>query len=604
MLWLVVESGPRIIDNHQSAKAVLWENRCRRFSGTTIMASVENGTRRHRRPSGRSSVLGLGLLSIVSNLLLLTGPLFMLQVYDRVLASKSVPTLLVLTGLVVGLYGFYSIVEIVRSRMATRYSVLAAARLTRPVFAQVIASSASSRRGSEGDPIRDVETLRQFLAGAGPMALLDLPWVPIYLFIVFAFHPMLGWLAVAGAAVVSVLMILNEWSSRAPSRDANAAANARQSQHSDITINAEAVLAMGMRETLANRWEAANTKLLMTQARAADRANTFSALTKGFRLLLQSAVLAMGAYLAIGGEISAGLMIAASIVTARALSPVEQAVANWRGFVAARQAGRRLKSALEDAKHSPERVPLPQPTASLVVSDLAVSPLPEGPALVSGVNFGLRSGEAMGVLGMSGCGKSSLIRTLMGIWPPRAGVVRLDGSELSHFDPDRLGMALGYLPQTVELFAGTVAQNIARFRSDGEFQDVLKAAHAAGVHELIASLPQGYDTDIGQRGVKLSGGQKQRLSIARVFLKDPPVLIFDEATSALDNESEKAVRESLEALSSNRTTLVIAHRLSTIINAQRIVVLTGSGIDEEGTHEELIARGGAYASLYNVQVQV
>ncbi|AEQ52573.1 type I secretion system ATPase [Pelagibacterium halotolerans B2] len=519
-------------------------------------------------------MLGLGLLSIISNLLLLTGPLFMLQIYDRVLASKSVPTLMALTGLVIGLYGFYSVIEIVRSRMATRYSVLAAARLTRPVFAQVVASSASSRRGTEGDPIRDAETLRQFLAGAGPMALLDLPWVPIYLFIVFAFHPMLGWLALAGAGVVSVLMILNEWSSRGPSRDANAAANARQSQHSDLATNAEAVLAMGMRETLADRWEAANTKMLMTQARAADRATIFSALTKGFRLLLQSGVLAMGAYLAIGGEISAGLMIAASIVTARALSPVEQAVANWRGFVAARQAKARLKTVLAEAKGKPERVALPLPKSSLGVSDLAISPLPDGPALVCGVNFELKSGEAMGVLGTSGCGKSSLIRTLMGIWPARSGVVRLDGSELSHYDPDRLGMALGYLPQTVELFAGTVAQNIARFRSDGEFEDVLKAAEAAGVHELIASLPHGYDTPIGPQGAMLSAGQRQRIGLARALYGDPFLIVLDEPNSNLDAAGDAACNAAIAGAKARGAIMVIvAHRPTAIAAVDTILFL-------------------------------
>ncbi|QJR17712.1 type I secretion system permease/ATPase [Pelagibacterium halotolerans] len=538
------------------------------------MASRENGGRRPGRPSGRGAVLGLGLLSIISNLLLLTGPLFMLQIYDRVLASKSVPTLMALTGLVIGLYGFYSVIEIVRSRMATRYSVLAAARLTRPVFAQVVASSASSRRGTEGDPIRDAETLRQFLAGAGPMALLDLPWVPIYLFIVFAFHPMLGWLALAGAGVVSVLMILNEWSSRGPSRDANAAANARQSQHSDLATNAEAVLAMGMRETLADRWEAANTKMLMTQARAADRATIFSALTKGFRLLLQSGVLAMGAYLAIGGEISAGLMIAASIVTARALSPVEQAVANWRGFVAARQAKARLKTVLAEAKGKPERVALPLPKSSLGVSDLAISPLPDGPALVCGVNFELKSGEAMGVLGTSGCGKSSLIRTLMGIWPARSGVVRLDGSELSHYDPDRLGMALGYLPQTVELFAGTVAQNIARFRSDGEFEDVLKAAEAAGVHELIASLPHGYDTPIGPQGAMLSAGQRQRIGLARALYGDPFLIVLDEPNSNLDAAGDAACNAAIAGAKARGAIMVIvAHRPTAIAAVDTILFL-------------------------------
>jgi ATP-binding cassette, subfamily C, bacterial PrsD len=307
-----------------------------------------------KSPGAFGAGLGLGLLSAVSNILLFAGPLFMLQIYDRVLSSKSVPTLAALTGLIVVLYGFYSLVEIVRARMATRYCMLASSRMTRPVFSRLLVSHARPNQQTGTDPVNDVDIVRQFLGSAAPLALLDLPWVPVFLFVVFAFHPYLGWLAIAGAGVVAVLMVLNEWLAHGPSRQTNDAAMGRRAQQIDVTINAESVLAMGMGRAMSDRWEEASNTLMTSQIRAADRATVFSALTKSSRLLLQSAVLAMGAFLAIGGDISPGLMIAASIMTARALSPIEQVVTNWRSFVQARQARKRLKVLLAGVQAVPE----------------------------------------------------------------------------------------------------------------------------------------------------------------------------------------------------------------------------------------------------------
>lgn len=536
------------------------------------MNKQKNASEKH--PPAFAAWPGMMILSVVSNLLLFAGPLFMLQVYDRVLASKSVPTLVALTGLIVVLYAFYSLVEIMRSRMATRYGMLAAARMTRPVFDKLVKSHTRAGTAPADDPVRDVDTVRQFLAGAGPMALLDLPWVPIFLVVVFAFHPFLGWLAIAGAGVVTILMIANEWLAHGPSRQSNVAANVRQSQQIDVVNNAESVLAMGMSGAMADRWESTSNELMAAQMQTADRATSFTALTKAFRLLLQSGVLAMGAYLAIGGHISSGLMIAASIITARALSPVEQSVANWRGFVAARQAGKRLRALFAEGHRQPEKVALPLPKKSLSVSDLAVAANPQGPVLVSGVNFALAAGEAMGVLGISGGGKSSLIRTLIGIWPAWAGTIRFDGSEIDHFDAGRLGAAIGYLPQTVDLFSGTVAQNIARFDPEADFERVLAASHAAGVHDLVARLPDGYDTQIGRNGQMLSAGQRQRIGLARALYGDPFLIVLDEPNSNLDAEGDAACNAAVAgAKARGAIVIIVAHRPTAIAAVDKLLFL-------------------------------
>jgi ATP-binding cassette, subfamily C, bacterial PrsD len=527
-----------------------------------------------KSPGAFGAGLGLGLLSAVSNILLFAGPLFMLQIYDRVLSSKSVPTLAALTGLIVVLYGFYSLVEIVRARMATRYCMLASSRMTRPVFSRLLVSHARPNQQTGTDPVNDVDIVRQFLGSAAPLALLDLPWVPVFLFVVFAFHPFLGWLAIAGAGVVAVLMVLNEWLAHGPSRQTNDAAMGRRAQQIDVTINAESVLAMGMGRAMSDRWEEASNTLMTSQIRAADRATVFSALTKSSRLLLQSAVLAMGAFLAIGGDISPGLMIAASIMTARALSPIEQAVTNWRSFVQARQARKRLKALLADYSDATDKAMLPLPSKTLIVSDLCVGIGREAPPMIGGVNFALHAGEAMGVVGLSGAGKSSLVRTLIGVWPALSGAIRFDGSEMGHFDPDRLGKAIGYLPQTVDLFEGTVAQNIARFDPDADFQEVLKAADAAGVHDMVAGLPTGYDTQIGRHGQTLSAGQRQRVGLARALYGDPFVIVLDEPNANLDAAGDAACNAAIVAAKARGAiVIIVAHRPTAIAAVDKILFL-------------------------------
>ncbi len=541
----------------------------------------------------RLPLVALGLISLVSNLMMLTGPLFMLQVYDRVLASRSVPTLVALTLLVVGLYAFWALLEWLRSRMTARFAAAFEDLTAGPVF-----SAALRMRAAPGtpDPIRDHDTIRGFVAGPGPLALFDLPWLPVYLGIVFLFHPLLGWLAVAGAVVVTALLVVNERTSRRPPEALARALSRRQGFADDARLNAEPVLAMGMLADVTARWRGAATEAAREQFGAADLGGLYAAATKAFRLLLQSLVLALGAYLVIEGQLSAGLMLAASVVTARALAPVEQVVAHWRNFVAARQAGRRIGSLLAQAERPTPATELPRPTRRLDVRGLVSGPEPRRP-LLHGVTFSLEAGEALGVLGLSGSGKTSLTRALVGIWPVLGGEIRLDGSELAHYDWASLGPAIGYLPQVVDLFDGTVAENIGRFRPDATSDAVLQAARLAQVHDMIAALPAGYDTQLGPRGAALSAGQRQRIGLARALYGEPFLLVLDEPNSNLDHEGDLALQAALAAAKGRGAiVIIVAHRPSAIGVADKLLYLQDGRQVAFGSKAEVLQRITASAT--------
>lgn len=539
------------------------------------------------KPQPRLLGVGAGLLiiSAASSLLMLVGPLFMMQIYDRVLASKSVPTLVALTGLVIALYAFYGFLEAIRARMATRAGAMATHRVARRLFAATVLHDGGR---SSGPLMRDLDSLRQFLCGPGALALLDLYWTPIYLALVFLFHPMLGWLAVAGGGLVAVLMVINEFVSQHPAKTVSIAANRRQAQLTDVSAGAEAMASMGMVSAMSDRWEAASAELLSAQRKAGDRSTYFSSITKAFRLLLQSGVLAMGAYLTINGEITSGLMIAASIITARALAPVEQAVGSWRGFIAARQAYSRIRQALIDAP-TLQRMPLRMPSKQLSAEGLAVGPASAPQPIVRDITFSLKAGEAMGVLGVSGCGKSMLGRTLVNVLQPLAGTVRLDRSELQHFDPDRIGRAIGYLPQMIDLFDGTIAQNISRFSTEPDTDAVLAAAAMAGVEDLVTRLPQGYDTIVGPRGTMLSAGQRQRIGLARALYGNPFVLVLDEPNSNLDSVGDAALNAAvLSAKQRGAIVIVIAHRPSAIAAVDKLLFLQNGVQAAFGPKDEVL----------------
>lgn len=539
--------------------------------------------------ASRFSLVSLIVFSLVSNLLMLTGPLFMLQIYDRVLASRSIPTLAALSLLVVVLYGLYAVIEIIRARMSARTAAIFEERLAPLTFSAAV--RLRLRPGADcGDPVRNLDTIRSFIAGPAPVALLDLPWVPVYVAIVYAFHPLLGLVAAGGALCIAILLAINEWRSRGIAREVTDTSRRRHADSDDAGRNAEAIVAMGILPAALGRWLGRSQAYSKVQLRAADQTAFYAASTKSFRLLLQSAVLAVGALLVIEGQINAGLMIAASIITARALAPVELLVGQWRHFVSARQTAARLQQALDATVTEPRHLQLPSPTSELTVTELATGPSEAGPTMVTGVNFALRAGDGLGILGSSGSGKSSLARALVGAWPALSGSVRLDGSELEHFGPEVIGASIGYLPQAVELFDGTIAENISRFAASAGPDDVIAAAKAADVHGLIASLPNGYDTRVGEAGTRLSGGQRQRIGLARALYRNPFLLVLDEPNANLDAEGEAALQRSIaSARERGAIVIVVAHRPSAITMVDKLLFLRNGEQIAFGDKDDVLA---------------
>ena len=523
----------------------------------------------------KTAFLIIGLISLVINALMLTGPLFMLQIYDRVLTSGSVPTLVVLSGLVGGLYIFFGLLEGLRSRSFARIASWIDARLSaNSLAANAVLSLRFGQQVRDRDAVRDLDSVRQFLSSPGPSAMFDLPWMPVYLGIIFLFHLYLGWLALAGALVIMMLIGLNEVLARKPTQQLSACTARRASMVSTTRRNAEVLTAMGMLEAFTQRWEVENADYLRLQGVAADRSTYFSTTIKAFRFLLQSAVLGLGAWLALRQEISPGVMIAASIITSRALAPVEQAVAHWRGFVAARLGVKTLSDTLRVHGPIKPKTTLPVPTQSLNVEQLAIAAPGERTVLVQGVSFQLKAGDGLGIIGPSGSGKTCLVRALVGVWPTVRGDVRLDGAELDQWDRTSLGRSIGYLPQDVELFDGTVAENIARFSPDFSSEAVITAAHLANLHHLLTALPQGYDTVIGEGGSRLSAGLCQRIGLARALYGAPFLIVLDEPNSNLDSDGDLALREAIRAMRARGSiVVVVAHRPSAIDPVDRLLYL-------------------------------
>ncbi len=535
------------------------------------------------------------MLSIPVNLLMLTGPFFMLQVYDRVLASGSIPTLVVLGGLTAGLYLFYGLLEGIRSRVLLRVGQQLDAHLSGPSFSRGInLPLLLGPRALKLDPVRDLETVRQFLSGPGPAALFDIPWMPFYLAIVYLFHPILGLLALSGAVVICLLIGLNEMFSRKPVNEASRHAGERAQLVQQGRSNGEVIASMGMMGSLLRTWQDGNASYLVAQRRSADLSGLFATLIKVFRFMLQSAVLGTGAWLAVLQEVSPGIMIAASIMTSRALAPVEQAVGQWRGFVGARQGFARLRKTL-DHHGEEERLELPLPESRFAVQGLSAGPIGEDGAkpVIRNVSFELSGGDGLGIIGPSGCGKTTLARALVGVYRPLAGSVRLDKADLSQWDPDRRGSFIGYLPQDIQLFAGTVAQNIARFDAEADAEAVLAAAEHADAHNLIVALPDGYETIIGGDGTSanLSGGQMQRLALARALYKIPFLIVLDEPNSNLDAVGEAALTRAIKTMRSNGCiVIVIAHRPSALAGVDKLLYLQAGQVEAFGPRDEVLGK--------------
>ena len=540
----------------------------------------------------RSAFGTVALFSGIVNLLMLAGPLYMLQIYDRVLSSRSVPTLVALSIFLVGAYGFQGALDMIRSRVVVRAAALLDTRLANTVHGAVIRLAIAGRRAGEGpQPVRDLDQIRAFLMSAGPIAILDMPWVPVFLSICFLIHPWLGLAATAGAIALVMMTLLTERASRAPARAAAHDAGGRSTMMEAQRRSSETIMAMGMAGALAQRWTALNSRYIAAVGRLSDVAGSFGSVSKVLRLLLQSVILGLGAYLVIRQEVTAGAMIAASIMMGRALAPIETAIANWRGFVAARQSIARLSEALTRAAPKRTATALPKPARSLDVEQVTVVP-PGGTApIVADVRFRLRSGDALGIIGPSGAGKTSLVRTLVGIWRPAKGNVRLDGAALDQWNPELLGQHVGFISQTVELFDGTISENIARMSTAANADAVLRAARAAGAHEMILRLPSGYDTPIGEGGEALSGGQRQRIALARALYGDPFLIVLDEPNSNLDSEGEAALLQAIAGVKARGAIVIlIAHRPTVLSVCDHMLVLANGAQLEFGPREQILRK--------------
>jgi PrtD family type I secretion system ABC transporter len=535
---------------------------------------------RDRRRAFTSIVLFSGIV----NLLMLAGPLYMLQIYDRVLNSRSIPTLVMLSVLLVGAYVFQGMLDLIRSRVVVRAAAVFDQHLAVAVHGAAIGLGISQ-------PVRDLDQIRTFLIGTGPIAMVDLPWVPIFLAICFLIHPWLGLVATAGAVVLFTMTLLTERASRKPARAAAEEGGVRSVMVEAGRRGGETIAAMGMAGSLAQRWAQINDRYIAATTRLSDVASGYGSTSKVLRLMLQSMILGFGAYLVLNQELTAGAMIAASIMMGRALAPIETAIANWRTFISARQSMKRLSEVLTRA--APRSVPttLPPPIRSLDVEQAIIAAPGAAKPIVTGAHFSLKSGEALGVIGPSGAGKTSLIRALVGIWPPVKGSVRLDGAEINQWDPELLGRHVGFVSQTVELFDGTVSENIARMAIAPDTESVLRAARAAGAHDMILRLSSGYDTKVGEGGEALSGGQRQRIALARALYGDPFLVVLDEPNANLDSEGEQALHEGMLALKARGAIVVlIAHRPAALSVCDRVLVLANGVQQTIGQRDDVLRK--------------
>ena len=548
----------------------------------------------------RGVAVFLFIMSGLINILALTGSFYMLQIYDRALTSASVPTLVVLSLMAIGLYLFQGMFDVIRGQVLVRVGSRLDKRVA-PLAHQVaidmprfgFSTAEALERG------RDVDSVRGFLSGPGPSALFDLPWMPLYLAFVYFLHPALGALTFAGAVVLTILTLITELMTRRLSGATHEAVVARNAIADSNARNAEILKAMGMGPRVVSRFEQANSKHLELQTRTSDISGTFGAVSRVLRMILQSAVLGLGAYLTIRGELSAGAIIAASVASARALAPVDQAIGNWKGVVAARNAYTRLKETVVALSDRREPMQLPSPELMLTVEKLTVAAPDSGRVLLTDVDFQIKAGDALGVIGPSGGGKTTLVRAITGVWPVVRGSVRFDGAELNQWRDEDFAQHIGYLPQDVALLDGTVEENISRFDPEKDPRATIEAARAASVHEMIVRLPEGYQTRLGAQGAALSAGQRQRIGLARALYKNPFLIVMDEPNSNLDADGEQALTLAIQGIRDRGgIAIVIAHRPSALIAVPLIAVIQNGRLTAFGPKNDIIgtpARSGAVA---------
>lgn len=538
----------------------------------------------------RSTFLWLAIFSGIINILMLTGALFMLEVYDRVLPSGSVPTLVALAILASVLFGAQALLDVVRSRILVRVGNSLTRSLSPRLFDAVLRLPLAMGPGGDArlSP-RDLDQVRSFISGGGLLSLFDLPWIPAYLVFCFALHFWIGVTVSIGALFLLSLTLVTEILTRKPAAAATLSATRRDAWTQACRQNAEAVAAMAMKPQLLARWDVLNLRFLKAQEQTHDISGGFGALSKALRMLLQSAVLAVGAYLVIYGQATAGIIIAGSILSARALAPVELAIANWRGFQAARQGARRLDLALADTPTHPLQLSLPRPRSALSIENASISPPGTTRRVIDDVSFTLSAGTALGIIGPSASGKSSLARALVGIWPLANGKICLDSAALKLWPAQTLGDNIGYLPQEAQLFDGTMAENIARFAPDAAAEDIIAAAKAAGVHEMILGFTDGYATRIGEGGFLLSAGQRQRLGLARALYRNPFLVVLDEPNSNLDSDGEEALtRAIMDIRARSGIVIVIAHRPNVLAAVDKLLVLAEGKVQAFGPKADVL----------------
>ncbi len=522
----------------------------------------------------KSELLTVMSFSAIINLLMLVPSLYMLQVYDRVLGSRNDVTLLMLTLMMLGAYLFMAALEFVRSRVMIGLSARLDMKLNKRIYTAAFERSLKSGGTTNaGQALTDLTTLRQFVTGSALFAFFDVPWFPIYIAVIFAFEPSLGWFSLAGTLVLIVIAVINEYVTRKPLSDANTMAIASTAQATNNMRNAEVIESMGMLPSLMSRWFVRHSLFLKLQADASEKAGTLQAVTKFIQVSQQSLVLGFGALLAVDGKISAGMMIAASILVGRALAPVQSLIGVWKSWSSTRSAYTRLVTLLEENPVRSVPMALPKPVGNLILEGVSAAPPGVRLPVLKNLTLAIASGDVIGVIGPSGAGKSTLARLLVGVWPALMGKVRLDSADIYQWNKDELGPYIGYLPQDIELFAGSISENIARFGTVDP-DKVLAASKAAGVHDLILHFPQGYDTILGDGGGGLSGGQKQRIGLARALYGDPSLIVLDEPNSNLDDVGEAALLASIQDLHKRgKTVILITHRTSVIGVTTKLLLL-------------------------------
>lgn len=537
----------------------------------------------------RGALTGVGLSTAVLNILLIAGSVYMMLVYDLVIPGRSEATLAGLFALVLVAYAFQGALEVIRGRILTHMARSVDARLDAPVHRLVLALARRAPGQDSAQPVRDLDQIRGFLSGPGPTALFDLPWVIFFVAILFLLHPALGVTVLLGGLVLVGLTILTDRLTRASIAELMTLSRDRQQIVDTTRRHSETIFAMGMGGRVERRWLAANRAYLRTHVRLSGSTATLASVGKIFRLLLQSLVLTVGALLVIADQASGGVIFASSILSSRALAPIELAIANWRGFITARESWKRLRETIPTMGAAPGRALLPPPASTLAVEDLSLAAAGGNTPIVRHAWFAAEAGTAVAVLGPSGCGKSTLLRGIAGILPPLSGAVRLDGASLDQWPREMLGLHIGYLPQNAELIDGTVAQNIARFDPSARDQAVIDAATAAGVHELIQHLPDGYNSDVGADGRNLSAGQRQRIALARALYGNPFLLLLDEPNSNLDRDGEQALIAAVRNVKRRGAiVVVVAHRPSILDAIDRVLLMRDGRIEAYDEKQKLL----------------